>query len=956
VLPGDEIFLRVTHLEANEKPKVYIGNALAQVTAVKVIRGDTSLVVVRTPGIVGEAEVRVQGQEGTHTLDQQVRVLRAHTIRYPKDQPYLLRNPHGAREIRPTGNQPVLVVAGVPADVQPAFTAAELEFELQARLTEVSHYWQTISQDNVSLQPTIYPDIVPLPNDYGDYIQEFRYPVARGTPVVYPVDLSGLTDTAISMEVTGPDGVVHTLDGNFDWLLAIVDSASVHWQNVRQVVLDAGIYPFFVDQGAAGIFLDVIPSSDGAEVLAGDGYKITALDGPAWALLGLGAPQVVDGVGDLNGSIGADTGIYPTWREELETAVDNADFDITPYHSLNYVLIGSPALNEILNVMSLNSVGYLESHSLRASAYVGYGWMRIGHNDSMATWAHESGHNLGLLDQYQYKESLEQPGQFVNGWSMMAYHFYESHVSAWEKHGHIADFWQGSGWLPGNAILSATLPGPSGAVTHSTFILAPQYDPLPTYPGYTDPVGYAVQVQLSGGHALLIEGRQDQPDGNPRRYDQRLDEIDEDAGNGGVVIYDVRYSPVGAEAPNVYRRQLILLSPYDDALDAGDPAYDDPALGVAVGVLEEIGTGSNRAYRVAVDLGRANPPAGTRFDAHITPWDNSWQSPDIWVDSPMNGYGPPYDTTVLTPDGDPDGAGDIIAVGEENHLKARIRNTGPEDIPAADVVFWVATPAGIGDRGDWQRLENMVDGPVGPIPAGGSIIAEAIWIPSGEGHTCVKVEIQPIQDEVSFANNLAQENFTIFEIVGSSPYKPLSFRFDVFNSAEKRRQYALRAKRGIPNVRVELNHAYPVVEAGGKVSVEGRIVLNEDVPPSYKYDTDVSIAAYYPWHDSEIEIGGISLHLQPRTKSQIEVSYKRVKGEVVATGNVSGGPQPRSVTLSIHSAGAPVTRRYGTTKTDKEGSFVLRVPVKSKEPLDVYAYAASIGSAASVRSPTVRLK
>ncbi len=969
--PGEKVYLLVRNLRGSTHPKVYFGGIQIEVTDVREHRSGISVVTIRIPGIVGQAPITIVKAApnvlpifsrflGAATTPEALKVIRSDTVRYPKDAPYVLKNPVGLPNITPFGPQRILVVAGVPADIQPQFAVGDLDAAIQTRYADVNSYFSTISKNTVSLSASLYPQFIPLTQKYADYIFESRLPVARGTPIHYPIDLTSYTDPNLSLDVEGPDGVVHTISLSLNNLPSGTWS-NVQWYNAWQILFVGGtdvILPYFVDHGSGNISVDLCPYGTGVgtanpEYFMGDGYRIVALNGPAWAAFGLAPTQVQlvngSGIGANDSRTGMDRA-SANWIDEIQTALDATGIDLSTYSSINYMLVGAPVLDGNITFMDLNSIGYLESHSLRSAATIGYGWMRLPHDVDWMVWAHETGHNLGLTD--EYREDLNQPGAFMNGWTLMAYHFYASHITAWEKGPRIGELTTGGSWLPPSSILQAAPPGPSGSVITTTVILAPQYDPIPTLPGYVDPIGYAAEIKLSPSHSIFLEGRQNQPETTPRRYDDQLDQIDTMSGNGGVIVYDVRDWPLGGEWPNVYRREMILLSPYDDALDSGTSSYSDASTGVGVRILQEIGSGQTRSFRTAIDWGRPAPPSGQRFDAYITPWDATYQSPDIWVDSPLNGYDN-YESTARTADGDPDGAGDTIAVGEENRLYARIRNIGPETIPSATVTFWVATPAGIGDRGDWQRLDPVT---IGPIPAGGSTKAFTIWIPLGSGHTCVKAEVTPIEGEISFTNNLAQENFTNFEVVSSSPYEALKFRFDLFNSADEPRQFALRARRLIPSIGVRLDHAYPVVPAKRSLTVNGELRLNEKVPPGLKSDTFVSIAAFAPRHDSEVKLGGITLNLKPRRISSIDMALKRGRDSVVASGIVKGGNMPRLVILSVHGVEPNLSKTYIQTKTDSNGYFVAKIPIKDKGALDIYAFAPGVGDYASARSKTIRLQ
>jgi hypothetical protein len=341
------------------------------------------------------------------------------------------------------------------------------------------------------------------------------------------------------MEVTSSDGMISRLT-------ATLPEGDQHFAHEINQALGAGnMWAIFVSAGPDQTFLDIWPLNND---FRGEGYTITALSGSAWTALGFTSPYTVyPSSGTRNLALtGADrtpvtqnpdgtTTTDPLWWEEIRESV-NADtsFDGDQYDIVVYMLTGQPSFTTIFDFQH-SSFGFVEMHDLRSSAYIGYGIMRLNAEDRRETWAHETGHNIGLFD--QYKKDIRQIGESVGYWSLMAGQAKGSHISGWEKGDAIASAsW--NGWFPPQAVLSATPPGPDGSVTTSRFIVAPQYDPLPlSIPGNTFPIGYTVRIPLATNHEVVIEGRQDQlADQVPRRYDETISTFDSDG--GGVVIYD----------------------------------------------------------------------------------------------------------------------------------------------------------------------------------------------------------------------------------------------------------------------------------------------------------------------------------------------------------------------------------------------------------------------------------
>ncbi|RME63120.1 MAG: hypothetical protein D6790_05235, partial [Caldilineae bacterium] len=172
---------------------------------------------------------------------------------------------------------------------------------------------------------------------------------------------------------------------------------------------------------------------------------------------------------------------------------------------------------------------------------------------------------------------------------------------------------------------------------------------------------------------------------------------------------------------------------------------------------------------------------------------NTWETTDIWVDSPVNGYG----TYRLGMWDDlrggmvPRGNGDNPAVGMVNRLYARVRNVGTAPATDVKVNFEITNPPGVGiagangwapvgsvDKNDFPALAN--------IPPGGTVDVYVEWTPNfsltdeqiAQGifyfHTCVRVKIDQVTGETVLGNqdgDREQENIDFFQAVtnGSAP-------------------------------------------------------------------------------------------------------------------------------------------------------------------------------------------
>ncbi len=181
-------------------------------------------------------------------------------------------------------------------------------------------------------------------------------------------------------------------------------------------------------------------------------------------------------------------------------------------------------------------------------------------------------------------------------------------------------------------------------------------------------------------------------------------------------------------------------------------------------------------------------------DVMLYPWTsppgNTWETTDIWIDSPVNGYGT-YRYGMwndLSGNSVPRGNGDDPAVGMINRLYARVRNVGTT--PATDVVVnWeVADPLGVGIAGDngWKAIgsvdKNSFPG-LANIAPGAFMDVYVGWKPDVKLtpkqiaakrftlHSCVRVKLNAVAGETALGNQdgeREQENIGYFEATANS--------------------------------------------------------------------------------------------------------------------------------------------------------------------------------------------
>ncbi len=221
----------------------------------------------------------------------------------------------------------------------------------------------------------------------------------------------------------------------------------------------------------------------------------------------------------------------------------------------------------------------------------------------------------------------------------------------------------------------------------------------------------------------------------------------------------------------------------NDLWNDGD-IYTNASDGIVVHVEAKIDD-DNYLILVTYDQDSAIQP-----DVMLYPWTSppgdTWETTDIWIDSPANGYNTYRYGTWNDLSGNlvPVGNGDEPTIGQVNRLYARVRNNG--GAPASNVVvhFEITDPPGMGINDDtsWVSLGTLDSG---DFPGLANIDPDEFvdvyldWTPDFdipdnvvEGgnfafHTCLRVRLDPVAGETVFGNqdgDQEQENVFNFSV------------------------------------------------------------------------------------------------------------------------------------------------------------------------------------------------
>ncbi|NQX76189.1 IPT/TIG domain-containing protein, partial [Gilvibacter sp.] len=429
----------------------------------------------------------------------------------------------------------------------------------------------------------------------------------------------------------------------------------------------------------------------------------------------------------------------------------------------------------------------------------------------------------------------------------------------------------------------------------------------------TDDVVNLISLKVTEGLYYHVEVRQ-RPDaslGAPNDYifDQNINLTGSPSWAGGVLV---SRATEDTNQNNNSDRQVELLFP-QRILQVGD-VVNDPARTIRISVDSKL---SDRPlkYRIRVEWGTLPAPnPDGQFDLRINPWNPPpWESVDIWANSPKNDETSPakiiYKNHETGDETKPIGNGDSPWVDNPNDLYARIRNNGtvptPEDVK---VTFYVNTPPGVGDDGNWAPFDEVN---LGILPADFDTIVKANrkWVPRVGEHTCVKVQIQPMTGEITFNNNMAQENFVEFEAASGSPFRPVEFEVDVRNPYDRNVIMDMKA-RDVPRFwNVALEHGSIFLKANEvrrmKVVVwtdmdESAVFAgsNDDQDRKYQRKPMISIEGWVgdiPHYF--FPVGGMTAFVQAVVPSEISVKPFYEQPNIMGRGSVS--PKRAGVPVAV---------------------------------------------------------
>ncbi len=526
-----------------------------------------------------------------------------------------------------------------------------------------------------------------------------------------------------------------------------------------------------------------------------------------------------------------------------------------------------------------------------------------------ARFTHGVGHQLGLVDLYAHPGVIF-PRPYVDEWDNMAGYFNNAHFLAWSK--------ERAQWITDHGSEITYVERPAAGSSYTGL------NPIPLHlQESTVQNRKAIAIGLTPGATTLadedafyfIEAR-----------DNTLGGFDDALPMSGVLVYYVNQLIPQGEGPVIVLDKVLTSQGLDDAAFGDGDEHEIPGTGITFRV--ETGTGA--AYHI--HLTYVAPT--TDYNVSITRGDTidgefySYFSPDIWIDSPKDGWnlgsGPPPHDQIEPP-----------VAGSLNRIYARIHNAGATSYDF-DVKFRVSEPYHtVGGEADFDKFVDIKHIDSLADTSGSPEIVFVNWTPENDGdpHACVLVELINLKGtDTNEHDNWAQENLTKATSTTASPFTPVSYRYDLTNPYDHPALFYFRMRGQPPDWTVELVPRKVLLDPGERV--EG--VATVTPPPDAEVCTSemLEVTSWTPRGDTLIPVGGAMLQVDLRRPSAVTLvtgarpcprqvyaaSFEYPDCRGIAVEGCTDPPRPfeEIIVKFVDALGNPV---YHTVVTDENGCF-----------------------------------
>jgi len=601
------------------------------------------------------------------------------------------------------------------------------------------------------------------------------------------------------------------------------------------------------------------------------------------------------------------------------------------------------ALNGVASNHTYGCIIALENHAASSSSANEKNRVR---QELFGRLGHEFGHAF-------QQGGPAHPSNYNNSFELMDSN-YPGHIGAYEKQSNVAF----PGWMPTSQYVAISKLGKTQ--NDSNCIRALEYDPA------LNPVPQAIKVNITGSlyYMLTVRTKNDgatTPVGNGDELNAHFYDASRNPTgipSEGLLIERVNESATGSAGDSTTPADpIVTVIPksgrtIDNLWQKGEVADFFASDGVKFTILPEAVNNPNKqtmCVRISFDNTNSLQP-----DMAMRPWreapGETWESTDIWFDSPLNGYGTyryGYWNDINNVQV-PRYNGDIPAAGSVNRAYARVRNVGTKTATDIKVRFQVTDPAGMGINASTNWIGLGTGGGVvdkNTFPALASLAPGAYtdvyveWKPeftdvpttgTFDYHTCVRVKIDPVAGETVTGNqdgNDEQENIFTFE--ATPAISPIyQHQFTIFNeSTTNPITYYLKLDSTLPpNWDVNINNGklivaldpnqqltVPVVITPTGSAVLGSI-FEAKISAEKHFDlvNQLAVAAdpHNPeaYHAGSLDVGGVSFAVNVLAPTDIQCDAYQRGSLVEVVGGLNGFE-------GIHQAGTPL-RAYAQVYDD----------------------------------------
>jgi M6 family metalloprotease-like protein len=524
----------------------------------------------------------------------------------------------------------------------------------------------------------------------------------------------------------------------------------------------------------------------------------------------------------------------------VQEAITEAESNAVDLSASDYVLVVTDE-NTARDEWSTNGAWPYTVSAAPGWQLMATGTLNLSSTDSHIT--NLAGRMVGLMDLFAYPEvTVVRP--FVGPWSHMSDKEHNVHVMGWEK-------WR-VGWLDetgtatGKTLTRVVKPAVGSPISNDTYTLSPVDD--------NTNAGKMVAIEIGDRLHYTVEYRRQQ-------------NLDSSLPDAGVVITKTNDYVNQGEGPAIIQESAVTSNDLTDAphtTAAPRNVFNDLGSGVNIEVT------AMNANEAQIRLNYAVP--ATENDVFVTAHDSRWQAVDIWIDAPdLAGNFEANPLTVIN-------ANEKPVVNDLNKVYGRVRNQGHADATNFEVHLDIREPWAAGGPFRSLKVDTVTLLQGQDTNPGAYYLISGDWTPSGDVHSCVKLTVHGVANDINTENNWTQENISQFATTRGSPYAPITTRFEVENPFDETITTFFKLD-GLPE-------SWSYILTPERLTLDPRAVGSAqitiqpaDSAPICSRET-VTVGAYAPRVDTLKQLGAITLQIGLKNEVAVDAKTSTRCGQV----------------------------------------------------------------------------